>query len=114
MKCFTHRETEAVGVCRHCGKALCEDCMVVGPTGISCQGCAVRARAPLTSRRRRVLQMVAAVLALLGCGFLYLGARAALDFDPEIPGASPITFLFWAAFLFFQASFSYWMSRLGR
>lgn len=26
MKCFQHTETEAVGYCRQCGKALCEAC----------------------------------------------------------------------------------------
>ena len=26
MKCFNHRESEAVGACQGCGKALCHEC----------------------------------------------------------------------------------------
>jgi hypothetical protein len=120
MKCFTHRDTDAVAVCKQCGKAVCENCMVVGATGISCRGaCAEQvggvpgAAAPVISRRRKILQLSAAFLALIACVFLYLALREALDFDPEVPGASPVTYLFWAAFLFFQAGFSFWMSRLS-
>ena len=27
MKCYTHSEVDAVGVCRACGRALCRDCV---------------------------------------------------------------------------------------
>lgn len=28
MNCFTHEETAAVGVCGHCGRAICRSCAV--------------------------------------------------------------------------------------
>lgn len=27
MKCFNHRELDAIAVCKHCGKALCSQCL---------------------------------------------------------------------------------------
>lgn len=26
MKCFNHKDQEAVATCRHCGKSLCREC----------------------------------------------------------------------------------------
>jgi len=34
MKCFTHRNSDAVAVCRSCGRALCPDC--IAEVGLSC------------------------------------------------------------------------------
>ena len=34
MKCFTHRGSDAVAVCRSCGRALCPDC--IAEVGLSC------------------------------------------------------------------------------
>src|SRR5208283_5834379 len=34
MKCFTHRSSDAVAVCRSCGRALCPDC--ISEVGLSC------------------------------------------------------------------------------
>src|ERR1019366_8763075 len=34
MKCFTHRSSDAVAVCRSCGRALCPDC--IAEVGLSC------------------------------------------------------------------------------
>ncbi len=34
MKCFTHRNSDAIAVCRSCGRALCPDC--VSEVGLSC------------------------------------------------------------------------------
>ena len=38
MKCFNHHEIDAVAVCRHCGKALCTECVVETEHGICCAG----------------------------------------------------------------------------
>lgn len=27
MKCFNHRELDAIAVCKHCGKAVCSNCV---------------------------------------------------------------------------------------
>src|SRR5580704_1481128 len=34
MKCYTHRSSDAIAVCRSCGRALCPDC--VAEVGLSC------------------------------------------------------------------------------
>ncbi len=34
MKCFTHRNADAVAVCRSCGRALCPDC--IAEVGLAC------------------------------------------------------------------------------
>jgi hypothetical protein len=34
MKCFTHRNSDAVAVCRSCGRAVCPDC--VSEVGLAC------------------------------------------------------------------------------
>ena len=34
MKCFSHRNSDAVAVCRSCGRALCSDC--IAEVGLSC------------------------------------------------------------------------------
>ena len=38
MRCFVHRDAEAVGVCRTCGRALCPGCAAEGRGGLSCRG----------------------------------------------------------------------------
>jgi hypothetical protein len=38
MKCFNHGTVDAVGVCKHCYKALCRDCAVEVAGSISCRG----------------------------------------------------------------------------
>jgi hypothetical protein len=34
MKCFTHQNSDAVAICRSCGRALCPDC--ISEVGLSC------------------------------------------------------------------------------
>ena len=34
MKCFTHRSSDAIAICRSCGRALCPDC--IAEVGLSC------------------------------------------------------------------------------
>ena len=36
MKCFSHVEREAVGVCKACSKAVCESCVIDTGRGITC------------------------------------------------------------------------------
>ena len=33
MKCYTHKDADAVAVCVHCGKALCSGCAAPSPSG---------------------------------------------------------------------------------
>ncbi len=38
MKCYNHPETDAVAICKSCGKALCHECAVDVGRGIACKG----------------------------------------------------------------------------
>lgn len=38
MRCFVHRDTEAVGLCRGCSKGLCPACLVDLGHAITCHG----------------------------------------------------------------------------
>lgn len=38
MKCFNHKERDAVAICKYCGKGLCEECAVQIDDVISCKG----------------------------------------------------------------------------
>lgn len=53
MKCFNHKEIDAVGICKYCQKGLCHDCLVEMPYGITCQG---RCEAEITELYRMIQQ----------------------------------------------------------
>jgi hypothetical protein len=38
MNCFNHRGKPAIGLCKSCAKALCEDCLTEVPYGLACKG----------------------------------------------------------------------------
>jgi hypothetical protein len=38
MKCFLHREADAVGLCKACFRAVCGECLVEVPGGVCCKG----------------------------------------------------------------------------
>ena len=38
MKCFAHRDADAVGSCRNCGRGLCGVCAGDGDKKLACQG----------------------------------------------------------------------------
>ncbi len=60
MKCFNHRELDAIAVCKHCGRALCSTC-VSDVGGISsCKGkceAAVAATLAEVEQHRRSLDL---------------------------------------------------------
>jgi multisubunit Na+/H+ antiporter MnhB subunit len=46
MRCFVHRDVEAVGTCRGCSKGVCAECVVDLGHSISCRGaCEAKAQA---------------------------------------------------------------------
>ena len=51
MQCFEHADRAAAGVCKHCGRALCRDCVVIVEGCLSCRG-------ECESRVRRELDLV--------------------------------------------------------
>jgi len=38
MRCFYHRDFDAVGVCKSCGRGLCPECAVIMDRGLACRG----------------------------------------------------------------------------
>ena len=38
MKCFEHRDQDAIGQCKHCSKGLCENCAIDLGHGLACKG----------------------------------------------------------------------------
>jgi hypothetical protein len=46
MECFTHANTNAVGVCKNCGKAICRECAHDAGFAVTCSdACATEAAA---------------------------------------------------------------------
>lgn len=37
MKCYNHHTTDAIAICKSCGKGLCQDCAAELPNGIACK-----------------------------------------------------------------------------
>jgi hypothetical protein len=88
MKCFTHRDTDAVALCQNCGKGLCGACAVASGDGMSCAGaCAekvclaasvVRQQARGYAAMHKALSVIMACVLLMGFIGLFGGATAAL------------------------------------
>ncbi len=38
MRCYQHREAEAVGICRFCARGLCPECAVLVGRALACKG----------------------------------------------------------------------------
>lgn len=38
MNCFNHNELSAVGICKHCNKGICQNCLSDTRDGIACKG----------------------------------------------------------------------------
>jgi hypothetical protein len=86
MKCFNHDTSDAVAVCKNCGKALCHSCAADVGNGIACAGTCeqeVRALNELIGRNRAASQKTsgayyknAIVFVLLALVLLYLAVDA--------------------------------------
>jgi hypothetical protein len=60
MHCYQHREHEAVGLCKHCSKAVCETCLIDTLNGLACSDyCAgeVKALFQITERAKRIYRI---------------------------------------------------------
>jgi hypothetical protein len=83
MKCFNHPNTDAVGVCKSCGRGLCRDCIAAVGLSCSCKGeceAVVAAQNDLVERGRTAYQKSSAMqmrsgilVMLLGGLFLFFG-----------------------------------------
>lgn len=102
MRCFTHHETDAVAICKSCGRALCPACVVEVEAGIACRDrCEeeVRALNRIIARNKTAYEKtsgaysrVAAFYALVGALFLAGGALDWRGFSWVLLPASLIFF----------------------
>ena len=90
MRCFYHQETEAVGVCKNCGKGLCSSCAVDLVDGLACKDrCEAKAlalidciKATLSWRSEAVVGGI--LLAVGGIGVLVYGAFEEAGSAPSV------------------------------
>jgi hypothetical protein len=81
MKCFNHKDVDAVGICKNCNRGLCHDCLIDIKYGIACKnGCADEVIAVEKLIQRNIntsskkYNMVTPVfLMLIGVLFIYTG-----------------------------------------
>ena len=84
MKCYRHRDQDAVAICRHCTKGLCAECVVDAEGGTACgEECAreiafahtvIRRSNPNIGLQREAPRFLAVFLFVLGVGFVVWGA----------------------------------------
>ncbi len=114
MNCFVHSPAAAIGICKHCGRGLCRDCVVEVALSLACKGrceTEVAAMNELTHRAKSSFQKAASsytkmavFMGLAGLLFTGLGALT-LNIDKAgfIPLALGLLFLLGAAGLFHSA-----------
>jgi hypothetical protein len=83
MRCFVHREQEALAICKQCGKALCSACLVDSPDGVTCSGsCEERLKLYTSAARdtqrgfsasKQILRVLAAGTVVLGIMLIVIG-----------------------------------------
>ncbi|MCX4030519.1 hypothetical protein H0A36_26965 [Endozoicomonas sp. SM1973] len=101
MKCFNH-EVDAVGICKHCQRALCKDCCQDLEFGLACKGIHETNVEMLNSliennKRAYESQPKATIFGplfyvFMGLVFSYYGYQKGLDSLPFILGSGFIVF----------------------
>lgn len=64
MKCFIHPEAEAVGVCVHCGRAVCSSCSTIVAGKMLCDKCAANGSA-VTLRKQTGKPIAGGILGII-------------------------------------------------
>jgi len=85
MKCYRHRDVDAIAICGHCTKGLCGECVVDAEGGTACgEGCArevtlahtvLRRSNPNIGLQREAPRFLAVFLFVLGVGFVVWGTQ---------------------------------------
>ena len=107
MHCYIHRDADAVGACKHCGKGHCGECAVDLEHGLSCRGpheAIVEAISSLVVRNSRAATPMAwfispAFFAFMGLLFLVYGVMAGMRAG-SLVALLGLGFIVYAAFLF--------------
>src|SRR5512135_2199519 len=76
MRCFYHRDAEAVGVCKNCGRGLCSSCAAEVENGLACrQRCEeeVRALNRITNRSKTAYEKTSSAYARAALFYFLLG-----------------------------------------
>ena len=76
MRCFYHRDLEAVGVCKNCGRGLCGACVAEEENGLACrQRCEVEVRAlnRITNRSKTAYEKASSAYARAAVFYFVLG-----------------------------------------
>ena len=60
MKCYQHRESDAIGICKACGKALCPECIADLGFAICCKGSCEDAAAAMHNLNNNARQVYSA------------------------------------------------------
>lgn len=79
MKCYNHKDQDAVGNCRYCGKGICKNCAVEVSKQIFCRECAASGPVFSPSQMKKdptialLLGLILGLLSFCGIGQIYLG-----------------------------------------
>lgn len=100
MKCFYHQEKDAVGICRHCLKGICNECAVDFNDGIACKDrCEEKAIATskmlqvnLTAQKGLKITRFLGPIFIIILGFIYIGWAWYCDELFEFMGMTGIVF----------------------
>jgi hypothetical protein len=122
MRCYYHRDREAVGSCKSCGKGLCPECAVDLTKGLACRGrceAAVEAVINLVERNIRVSPTttrlvqasgsarLAGSLFIVVCGVVFLAFGLLSERRLNFVAILGACFLGYGLFLYF------WSRRIG-
>lgn len=88
MKCANHPDTDAVGLCTGCQRAVCPDCQI-GDREVLCRACLVAHNQAVAEHFYKQLAISGAILA----ASLYFLSQTALTWDRIVIGALALTFL---------------------
>ena len=95
MQCFSHRGTDAVGVCHVCGRGVCDACARVSPLHLTCsEACEERQKLTtaivdfsgrsVDAQTRMRFPIGAVLFFLIGTGMLVVGLL------PKVTGTGPV------------------------
>ncbi len=96
MKCFIHKNKDAIAVCKHCGKAMCDDCSSYSEHSGICPECRLngfKEEVPIKLEERKdliwgiVLQVLLCITLIwipIAAFLIYGKIRAIIDINNRI------------------------------
>lgn len=76
MHCFEHRGAQALGICKSCGRGVCDQCAKVSPLALACsQACSDRLASMerLVGRSQMLIGVSSSAYTWIGLLFMLLG-----------------------------------------